>query len=44
MDDAIFGLEGAIAWCDQAHGALNICRRWVARLGGKFHPDTKGSG
>jgi hypothetical protein len=40
--DEVQGLAAAVSWCGRAGAAFFICRKWVKRIGGGFHPDTAG--
>lgn len=40
--DEVPNLAAAVEWCSKAAAALAICRKWVAKIGGGFHPDTAG--
>lgn len=34
-------LDADLRWFREWQASLDICRKWVARLGGGFHPDTR---
>lgn len=42
VEGAVVDLATAVEWCNECMAALDIARKWVARLGGGFHPDTSG--
>lgn len=42
-DDALRQLCKEMAAEHALHDPHAICRKWVARLGGGFHPDTRGA-